>query len=1373
MKHELCDLQRYFPDFLWLLRDLTLKIPLDERKKPQTLTEYVKSKVLVRSDEVCLTPSDEVVKVVLHLFPSLECRMIPFPPGGDPLSTSPSITNDFNAQIEETIQYILSKIRPKPGFSINAKIDGLMLAKLAQEYVNAINSSESLVLEDSWHAAVTQKLHILADELVRKYQNEMEAILETKYPLEEGTLDKIYPLAKSTMEEEECTTLMDFHQQVFMRNYLILQEKADQLLPILDSASDDFTVSPAEKKKRDILVNFQNRIYMSDHEKLKGEVTQFVDTNRRMSQEKCDELFDQLFWCQDEVNLQQLKHKFFTKAVGPAKKDVFDMRTKWISGPPIQLEATTKEHNQIRIKWKEPTFHPTVAWKYQVQTKEESGDWVNNSDTSSNLFAIVTGLRPKRKYQFRVCGVNDHIRKGEWSEVLTVTTPSGKPSNPTKPEIKMNSSTIATIFIKRLKCEEESGSPVTHVIVESSLADVEHKPQEFTVKPSSDNDIIQEIALDNATTDGFYQFRVLMKNDAGISGPSDWARVATSKLIPGPPQNIETIENTNDHIKISWNVPNNHPVAAKHYEVEIKEQNSEAWTKLAEVEILTAMFHHPHPNTIYMFRVCACSNSEERIREWSEILVVKSAPGPPCQPPKPKVDILAPQRATIFVQKLKKEEENGSPVTHIIVEKSTEASDQWSPEEFEVDAGVQLTITLENSVQYFRVRMKNKVGVSDPSEYDPAPYLIPGPPQNIHEEENCWVEEMSHNRITISWDKPDAQPQAVKQYEVEVKQESDGQSISENVDSLEKLTVTFSKLRPNSIYKFRVRGTNKEKYGEWSETFQIKSAPGAPNYPSRPSIEVLSNQIATLTVPKFHKKDENGSPVDQLIVQVCTEEDPNAKWSDYKEFPMECDRVIRKDIPLNDDSFYFRVRVKNEVGKSEPSDPIEVPACNLVPGRPENLDATPSLYCVDIKWDKPERFSRAAKCYEVEIKKGSEWKHAAKSEKSKRIVHISDLKPNNEYCFRMVAINEERRGEHSDELTTKTLPGPPCNPHKPELHMTSVATAELTVQRLKPEEENGSSVTHVIVESSNEDDMENWNVVDTFRLTGGGVSDKFRIEVAYGICCFRVKMRNDIGDSDPSPVVSIPPAVFPGEPKNVRTHVSHDQVTISWQKPEINPTAATEYELKKQLHVGNKQWKNFVTVDGVQFEAVAENLRPKTSYKFLICAVNGPYKMKGAYLEVSATTIGFPGPPKEVKIIAKRYTCFKIGWDAPETNPEYVQHYVVHIRRNCDRDWLHLKLLPNDCSSVVISGLRESTCYQVCVQPLNQNGNGGSGYIIVETKGRWRWSFLNSEDGLTPDDPAVPSQRPVREPQLPKPFNKSDQKLNEERTSMSNVVRRF
>ena len=104
------------------------------------------------------------------------------------------------------------------------------------------------------------------------------------------------------------------------------------------------------------------------------------------------------------------------------------------------------------------------------------------------------------------------------------------------------------------------------------------------------------------------------------------------------------------------------------------------------------------------------------------------------------------------------------------------------------------------------------------------------------------------------------------------------------------------------------------------------TGPGPPNRPGKPDVQVLSDQEATISVPKFHKKDENGEPLTHLVVQVCTEENPNAEWSDYKEFPMKNDEVKKEHIELKEDSSYFRILVENNVGRSEPSEHVGVPA---------------------------------------------------------------------------------------------------------------------------------------------------------------------------------------------------------------------------------------------------------------------------------------------------------------------------------------------------------------------------------------------------------------------------------------------------------------
>ena len=1342
-----------------------MELEKDENGNPQTWTQFIKAKVLVRSENPCLSTSDEVVKVMLHLFPSLECRVIPHPYCNNPAKTPDKVSPDFNAAIEQVTKALLSDVNLKPGLSAN--FDGSMLANLAREYVKALNSDENITIEGSLYTTIFQKLEDLTEELVKKYWEKMEKILEPKYPLEEGTMDD---------EEHPPTTLMAFHQQVFKECKLTLTKKADMYMPAPNTASPDASTSTIDKKKVDILTKFQKRIYEFEAIPsqgmvlVRGELHQFVTKNKAKSSEQCMSLFDDLVQ-QDDVRLTQLKQDYMAKAVGPAKEEVFEKKAQWISGPPEYVKVSGSTHNHVEIMWKKPTIHVDAAQNYEVQSKEEGKKWIS-SELTQELYKVFDDLRPNVNYRLRVRGVNNHNR-GEWSKELVFTTPPGTPNKPKRPDIRLKSSTTATLHIQQLEPGDDNGSAVTHVRVESKLQDSSPKVTLSSLEPHQnirDMIVTKDVSLDqSATCDGFYYFRVILKNDVGESKPSEYTKVATRELIPGPPQNLIYKKCETNQIVLQWHKPNFHPFAVKKYEVE-RENTTGTWDKTVETQsnVLTATVGNLEPNTKYKFRICAVNENKEG--ESSEEFEAQTKPDVPGKPPKPEVTITAPQKAAITVQLLEKKDENGRPVTHVKIEKSAVASSvdaDWSSEQFEVDSGVRLIkqdINLENRVQFFRVRMKNEVGDSEPSEIVQAPYLIPGPPQNICKQENLWVQKTSHNRISISWDKPAAQPQAVKRFEVEIQGKGVSQPICETTENF----ITFSDLEPNTVYKFCVRSTNEEKKGEWSEILEVKSAPGPPNRPNKPDIQVLSDHKATITVPKFHKRDENGSPVTNLIVQVCTEADPNAEWSDYEEFPMECDKSIKKDIPLKDDSFYFRVLTKNEVGRSEPSDPFEVPAFNLVPGKPWDLYcAAASHDKIKLTWKKPQHFPRAAKRYEVEIKKvGDEWKHVAIQKVTK--VDISDLKANTKYHFRIVAANENRRGEYSDEFVARTTPGPPSNPQKPQLYISSVTRVKLTVQRLTTEEENGSPVTHVIVESSK--DCIDWNPAGEFRLTEENVID---VKLSKGVRCFRVKMRNDKGESCPSPVVDVPPELFPGKPKNVKCiKVLHDQVTLSWQQPEVNPEAATRYELEMRPTNIN-EWKLVKIIDykaGRPLKAVAERLEHNTKHHFRVCAINGPHHKRGEYQGVSATTFDTPGHPQKVHVIDRRYTYLKIGWRAPKTHPEYVEHYVVHICRDHDRlnaGWQHLnKLFPANCSSVVISGLNEDTYYHVCIRALNRNGNGGSGYIRIGTRSRNHTvlTFLNNyDDNLIPDNPQIPPQIPVREPQLPEPFNKLGAQLNEER----------
>lgn len=261
-------------------------------------------------------------------------------------------------------------------------------------------------------------------------------------------------------------------------------------------------------------------------------------------------------------------------------------------------------------------------------------------------------------------------------------------------------------------------------------------------------------------------------------------------------------------------------------------------------------------------------------------------------------------------------------------------------------------------------------------------------------------------------------------------------------------------------------------------------------------------------------------------------------------------------------------------------------------------------------------------------------------------------------------------------------------------------------------------------------------------------------------------MKNEVGISDPSPVVYVSPAVFPGKPKNLHADVSHNKVTITWQQPDINPRAATKYELEQQVR--DNEWKVLKIVRGAPFQAVAENLHPTTDYTFRICAVNGPHDKRGEHEVISAKTIDIPGKPNEIKIIERRLNCFKMSWREPSKNSEYVQYYVVHISKLQDhRTWQHLDLISKEFLSVVITGLEESTYYDVFVRAVNRNGNGDHDYIKVGTKYPITAAFgriiRGHQDTLDPENPDLPPQNPKERSELPEEFKlfyKSERALN-------------
>lgn len=137
-----CEYRECLPDFVWLLRDSEFELSNDESGEMITITKHVATKILQQSGVTNTTP---VSRTLLTLFKSFECIQIPHPYSKDLASMPMSrLRPEFNEGIENSIKHIVSLIRPRKGMDDETELDGVLLAKLAENYVKELNKPESI-----------------------------------------------------------------------------------------------------------------------------------------------------------------------------------------------------------------------------------------------------------------------------------------------------------------------------------------------------------------------------------------------------------------------------------------------------------------------------------------------------------------------------------------------------------------------------------------------------------------------------------------------------------------------------------------------------------------------------------------------------------------------------------------------------------------------------------------------------------------------------------------------------------------------------------------------------------------------------------------------------------------------------------------------------------------------------------------------------------------------------------------------------------------------------------------------------------------------------------------------------------------------------
>ena len=416
----------FFPQFLWLLRDVSLKMT-DREGKELGPTEFLHTRVLA-------TESGELThlgKSLVNLFPCLECATLPQP------SINPKVLRDicnqqeklsgkFNDKMNVLIQQILQKVAPKKAIDGTTTVTGKALAALAGGYVEAVNRPGALPdLNQGWQAMVRLELKECSYKLVREYEREMEEALEGNLPMEERNLLRI-------------------HQQTLNRKKSVLREEICRVNPLHSSVEE---TQPLLNQFEQDIEQWSEASEDEKREVVGGALYQFTVENFFASQEHCVKLLKNLMIeskvhkkvenavrkskCIDiKDDTSHITEEYNRNAVGPAAGEVLEKGLSELSkhsdtlrnipGSPRNVKVIGMGSDRVKLSWEPPEHNPEAVEEYLVCKKAPGGEWEGAVKTKKTR-VLVKGLNSSTPYEMCVLATNTEIlgRAREMEDVWT------------------------------------------------------------------------------------------------------------------------------------------------------------------------------------------------------------------------------------------------------------------------------------------------------------------------------------------------------------------------------------------------------------------------------------------------------------------------------------------------------------------------------------------------------------------------------------------------------------------------------------------------------------------------------------------------------------------------------------------------------------------------------------------------------------------------------------------------------------------------------------------------------------------------------------------------------------------------------------------
>ncbi|KJH43663.1 fibronectin type III domain protein [Dictyocaulus viviparus] len=901
---------------------------------------------------------------------------------------------------------------------------------------------------------------------------------------------------------------------------------------------------------------------------------------------------------------------------------------------PGQPEAIETSDEFIILQWTRPHSDGGAPIQGYVIEKREVG----TKEWSKAAFGMVpetkhkvTGLTPKKRYEFRVCATNV-AGNGEWSEASFPVTASRAP---TKPIINMGMLTrdvLAYVGETAKVLVPYSASPTP--TVSWFKGELKLDERDYRNKICS-NDYLTTMIIDKCEISDSGLYYITLENSMGKDSASVKLRVVDR---PGPPTGpLEITDVAPDCCTLSWKPPKSDggsPIV--NYIVEklcLKDPNLK-WEKASSfVRNLTYTVPNLQLGEKYRFRVRAENQfGISEPLENPDPIIAKYQFNVPNQPDAPTIHDVD---ATSVKVEWEAPANGGSKIIGYQVQYREASSSKWIIASVNLVTQTTMEVNnLRNGGEYeFRVLAKNAAGFSKPSPPSERVKLQPkfgppGPPSQAN------ATSIGRNYVTLTWVPPlDNGGSRITGYIVE--QREYGNTLWSKVSdyNIRDPEFTVSSLKEFHDYEFRIIALNA--YGK-----------GVPSLPTSPiKIQDLNGSRPTIVV----KPQDTAQPYNRRAVFICEavgRPDPVCRWMrNGRELP-ECSRYR---FEAYDGTFKFTIKEVWDIDAGEYTCEVSNVYGNDIATAKLMVQAPPV-----IEKDVPNTILPMNEMVRLKIYFSGTppFKHFLTLNKEEinddhptiRIVDfddhilitISSLSTREAGRFEYTITNDSGEASTGFWLNVTGLPSAPQGP----LHFSNVDSHQVALSWRPPVDDGGSKITNYIIEKKDAFKDDWVTVASSVRDLSFVVQGLFENHEYQ----FRVSAVNENGSGAPlvgeHPIITQLPFDPPGPPTDLEiTETGPDFVSLSWRRPISDGGGRLRGYYIEKCEGDQETWIRCNQNPSPQNTFNVPNLIDGRKYRFRIMAVNDAGLSTATEMAIKEFNSSMGGTPPEIITPLKDQIC--------------------------------------------------------------------------------------------------------------------------------------